>query len=105
VLPVLSYQLAHDGPIERAVTTVAAWARWCEGTDEHGARFDIVDPAADTLRARAAAQLENPLAFVENREIFGDLAANSRFVETFTRALASLAADGARATLAALTLR
>jgi mannitol 2-dehydrogenase len=101
VLPVLRYQLAHDGPIERAVRIVAAWARWCEGTDEHGSRFDIVDPAAETLRARAAAQRENPLAFVENREIFGDLAANSRFVDAFTEALASLAAQGARATLAA----
>jgi mannitol 2-dehydrogenase len=47
----------------------------------------------------ARSQHENPTAFIENTEVFGDLASQSRFVEAYTWALESLHRDGARATL------
>jgi mannitol 2-dehydrogenase len=105
VLPVLRYQLAEGGPIDRAVAIVAAWARWSAGTDELGASLEMTDPAAETLRARAAAQDDNPFAFVENRDIFGDLVDDPRFVASFEAASASLAERGARATIATLAAR
>jgi mannitol 2-dehydrogenase len=105
VLPVLRYQLAAGGPIDRAVAIVAAWARWSAGTDDRGEHFDLVDPAAATLRARAAEQADNPFAFVENRDIFGDLVDDPRFVTSFEAASASFAERGARATIATLAAR
>ena len=47
----------------------------------------------------ARSQHENPTAFIENTAVFGDLAAQPRFVEAYLRALESLHRDGARATL------
>ena len=47
----------------------------------------------------ARSQHENPTAFIENTEVFGDLATQPRFVDAYMGALESLHIDGARATL------
>jgi mannitol 2-dehydrogenase len=47
----------------------------------------------------ARRQREDPLAFISNRDLFGDLADHERFVTAYTAALASLHQRGARATL------
>jgi mannitol 2-dehydrogenase len=49
--------------------------------------------------ATARRQDEDPLAFIANRELFGDLVDNERFVSTYRSALSSLHTKGARATL------
>jgi mannitol 2-dehydrogenase len=102
VLPVLHYQLSVDGPIERATAIVASWARWAEAVDEHGEPIEISDPLAETLTAAARHQRDNPLAFIENRDIFGDLIDNPRFVEVYRRTLTRLIDNGAKALVDAL---
>jgi mannitol 2-dehydrogenase len=47
-------------------------------------------------------QREDPLAFIADREVFGDLADDQRFVAAYAPALASLHRRGARATLESL---
>jgi mannitol 2-dehydrogenase len=47
----------------------------------------------------ARSQRDNPTAFIENAEVFGDLANQPRFAEAYLWALESLHRDGARATL------
>ena len=79
LLPVIRHNLEHDGEIDRAVLVVAAWARYAEGVDEQGAPITIVDRLADTLKATAQTQRDDPLAFVRNRELFGDLVDDERF--------------------------
>ena len=99
LLPVIRHNLEHDGEIDRAVLVVAAWARYAEGVDEQGAPITIVDRLADTLKATAQTQRDDPLAFVRNRELFGNLVDDERFASTYQRFLASLHEKGARATL------
>jgi mannitol 2-dehydrogenase len=55
--------------------------------------------------AAAARQREEPLAFVQDEQLFGDLASDERFAETYTRWLDSLHEVGARATLERLAGR
>jgi mannitol 2-dehydrogenase len=62
----------------------------------------VVDRLADTLQQIAAQQREDPLAFVKNRELFGDLASEPSFTEPYLNALNLLHTKGARATLEAL---
>jgi mannitol 2-dehydrogenase len=50
----------------------------------------------------ARRQREDSLAFIANRDLFGDLADHERFVTAYTSALASLHQRGARATLESL---
>jgi mannitol 2-dehydrogenase len=102
LLPVLRANLESDGPIRLSAATIASWARYAEGVDEQGEPIDVQDQLADTLVPLARSQREHPTAFIENSDVFGDLAASSRFVEAYTWALDSLHRHGARATLEAL---
>jgi mannitol 2-dehydrogenase len=102
LLPVIRDNLATGGSIRLASAAVASWARYSEGVDEYGAPFDVVDQLADSLVPIARSQHDNPTAFIENTELFGDLADQPRFVEAYCWALESLHRNGAWATLGAL---
>ena len=99
LLPVIRHNLAHGGEIVRATTVVASWARYSEGFDEEGELIEVVDRLRDRLRAAAARREEDPLAFLRDRELFGDLVDDERFATTYLRALESLHVKGARQTL------
>lgn len=102
LLPVIRDNLASGGPVRMAAAAVASWARYAEGVDEHGLPIEVVDQLADSLVPIARSQREKPTAFIENVELFGDLAEQPRFVEAYRWALDSLHRNGARATLEAL---
>ncbi|OBG86314.1 mannitol dehydrogenase [Mycobacterium sp. E136] len=102
LLPVIRENLRTGAPIRLSAATVASWARYAEGTDEQGQPIDVQDQLADVLVPLARKQRENPTAFIENTDLFGDLASDERFVEAYVWALDSLHRDGARATLEAL---
>jgi mannitol 2-dehydrogenase len=102
LLPVIRRNLARGGKVPLSAAVVAAWARYAEGVDEQGQPIEVVDPLRDTLMAAAAAQGSDPLAFVRNREVFGDLADDERFTTPYLAALDSLHRVGARATLESL---
>jgi len=103
LLPVVRAQLASGGEIERAALVVAAWARYAEGVDEQGEAIQVVDRLRDELTAAAGRQRQDVTAFIANRELFGDLIDDERFVAAYTCSLRSLHDRGARATLEALT--
>jgi mannitol 2-dehydrogenase len=67
--------------------------------DEAGEPIEIVDRRRDQVRARAARQRDDPLAFLRDRDLFGDLVDQPRFTEQYAAALDSLHRVGARATL------
>ncbi len=102
LLPVIRENLAAGGEVRLAAAVVASWARYAEGVDEQGDPIEVVDRLADTLTTTAAQQRKDPLAFVANRELFGDLVDHPGFTEPYLDALNSLHASGARATLKAL---
>ncbi|MFX1818550.1 mannitol dehydrogenase family protein [Pseudarthrobacter sp. CC4] len=102
LLPVIRINLDRGGEIRRSAAIVASWARYAEGADEQGNPIDVVDRLRDKLMASAARQRQEPLAFISDREVFGDLAGNQEFIAAYTRALTSLHNAGSRATLEAL---
>ncbi|HEY0618706.1 MAG TPA: mannitol dehydrogenase family protein [Kribbella sp.] len=99
LLPVIREQLAAGRGIDRAALVVAAWARYAEGVDEQGEPIEVVDRLRDKLVERAQHNREDPLLFVSDRDLFGDLVDDERFVRVYTSALSSLHERGARATL------
>ena len=102
LLPVIREQLATGGEIKRSAAVVASWARYAEGVDERGEPIDVVDRYQDRLTSLARRQRDDPGAFIANRDLFGDLADDERFVTAYRSALASLHQRGARATLESL---
>ena len=100
--PVIRENLAAGGEIRRSAAVVAGWARYCEGVDEQGQPIDVADRRRDRLMANARRQREDPLAFVADRDLFGDLVDDERFTSPYVATLASLHERGARATLEAV---
>jgi mannitol 2-dehydrogenase len=103
LVPVIREQLAAGREIKRSALVVASWARYAEGTDEQGEPIEVVDRLRDKLVERAQHNHDDPLLFVSDRDLFGDLVDDERFVQAYTAALTSLHERGARATLEALT--
>jgi mannitol 2-dehydrogenase len=102
LLPVVREQLAAGREITRSVLVVASWARYAEGVDEQGQPIEVVDRLRDKLVERAQHNRDDPLVFISDPDLFGDLAQNEQFVTQYRAALKSLHEIGARATLEAL---
>jgi mannitol 2-dehydrogenase len=102
LLPVVRESLADGGEVRRSAAVVAGWARYCEGVDEEGRPIEVVDRRRDSLTANARRQREDPLAFLADRDLFGDLVDDERFTSLYLAVLTSLHERGARATLEAL---
>ncbi len=103
LLPVIRHNLATGGEITRSAAVVASWARYAEGVDEQGRPIEVVDRLKDRLTANARRQREDPLAFLADRDVFGDLVDDERFASIYLSHLESLHQRGARATLEKLT--
>ena len=99
LLPVIRERLLEDGDVRCSAAIVASWARYAEGVGEDGQTIEVVDPLKNQLVPIAQRQREQPLAFIENRELFGDLVDDERFVDPYRETLQRLHTDGAEATL------
>ena len=64
---------------------------------------EVVDPLKDELVPIAKTQRQNPLAFIENQSLFGDLAKNQIFASAYLEALTSMFEVGAHQTLVNIT--
>jgi mannitol 2-dehydrogenase len=102
VLPVIRERLAHGGSVTQAAAIVASWARYAEGVDEQGRPIEVVDRRRSEVMAAAARQADDLPAFLADRELFGDLIDNPRFVDTYLTTLRALHEHGARQTLQSL---
>ena len=103
VLPILRDGLEAGTPVEGLALVEALWARMCGGRREDGTVIEPNDPFWDTLLEAAQAAREHPCAWLEQRQFYGDLAEEPRFVHAFERWLNRIWSDGCVATLQAYT--
>ena len=101
ILPSAVDGLAAGRSITGLALVSALWARYCHGETESGRPIAPNDPNWDRLNAQARRAKDDPAAWLEMTDIFGDLAVNPVYVETFGRALSSVWARGTKATLEA----
>jgi mannitol 2-dehydrogenase len=102
LLPVVRDLLAQGKEVTLSAAIVASWARYDEAIDEKGNPIKVVDSLREELIAIAQTQRTNPLAFIENKKLFGELANDSRFAQPYLDALESLHTVGAQKTLQGL---
>lgn len=102
LVPALGELLDLDLPVTYGAAIVAAWARYAEGIDEEGEPYEVVDRLADTLVATAREQRRDPLAFLRQPQLFGDLVERPAFTEPYVRTLDDLHHRGAARTLETL---
>ena len=99
LLPVVRHNLEHGVEITLSAAVVASWARYAEGVDDDGQPIEVVDRLKDDVIAAARAQRSDPLSFLRNRELFGDLVDDERFTSAYVTTLDSLHSKGARKSL------
>jgi mannitol 2-dehydrogenase len=99
ILPSTRDRLKAGGDVTGLALESALWCRYCAGTTDSGEPFSLNDPNADRLTAAALAAKDNPGAFLELRDIFGDVADAPAFRSRFEKALRNLWRDGTRVTL------
>ena len=99
ILPSLRDGLETGESIEGLALVEALGARMCEGTSENGSRIEANDPMWDTLTATAAAARQNPSAWLEMQQIYGDLGQHTRFANAFEKWLMRIYQDGVEATM------
>lgn len=105
LVPVIAARLDAGAQAPLAAAVVAAWTRCSEGRSDDGAPLDISDRLAGGLAERAVRSRTEPLAFVENTELFGDLADRPGFTEPYFAALDAIREHGTRAALRDLVAR
>ncbi|MFK7765053.1 MAG: mannitol dehydrogenase family protein [Roseobacter sp.] len=99
ILPTLRDALEKGEPMSGLALAQAIWARMCEGTREDGSTIDPNDPIWDSLNAAAKAAKTNPQAWLEQRDLYGDLADNTTFQESFKHWLSLIWSDGVETAL------
>lgn len=100
VLPIAREQLKQGKPMAIFGLLIAGWIRYLGGTDDAGKPITPTDPLRDELQRQVQRGDADPTPFLGLHQIFGsDLPRAEPFVSAVRQALASLYANGTRATL------
>ena len=99
IVPTVRDQLANGGSVDGLALACALWCRYCYGTTESGTEIEPNDPSWDRLKRVAAESKTRPVAWLEMRDVYGDLSECEHFAARFVAALDSLWQDGTRVTL------
>lgn len=99
ILPSVRDRLKAGKSIAGLALEGALWCRYCYGTTDSGAEITPNDPDWDRLQERARAAKSEPAAFLQLRDIFGELANDRTYVHAFSYWLKALWADGTKKTL------
>ncbi|WP_319531613.1 mannitol dehydrogenase family protein [uncultured Cohaesibacter sp.] len=99
LLPSIKDALAAGGPIDGLALASAFWARYCLGTRTDGSVIEPNDPLWSDLQPVAEKTKTDPSAWLEMRQLYGNLADNERFSAAFTGWMNKIHSDGIEAAL------
>lgn len=85
LIETLDENLTNNGSIELTTLVIAAWCYYSDkGKDKNGQPIEIIDVMANELHEAAKRTMTDPLAFIKQESLFGDLAKNKRFATSYT---------------------
>jgi mannitol 2-dehydrogenase len=101
ILPSAADRIAQGKGVEGLALVSALWARYCYGTTDSGKTIAPNDPSWTRLTETAKRAKDDPTAWLGMTDIFGALAKEPAYVESFSHALNTVWAIGTKATLEA----
>lgn len=94
LIPTILENLTTGGSIKYGTFILAAWCYYSDkGVDINNKQIEIIDERQTDLQAQAKAYQKDKLSFLRIEDIFGSLAENERFTNTYSTMLAALYAD------------
>ncbi len=102
VLPVVRDRIAAGGGVDLAAAVVASWAEFAAFRDADGRPIEVTDRQAPAVASAVARAAADPAAFLDDERLFGDLAGDPVFAESFARAARAIRELGAREALAVI---
>ncbi len=100
IIPSITDRLAAGKSVNGLALESALWCRYCAGKTDSGKPIAPNDPAQwDRLQATARLAKADPNAWLNMKDIYGDVAKSDKFREAFARALSMLWKDGTKVTL------
>ncbi|MQQ07539.1 mannitol dehydrogenase family protein [Epibacterium sp. SM1979] len=99
LLPIIRDALDSGSSIEGLALVEALWARMCTGVRDDGTSIEDNDPNWERLKAVAQESAQRPAAWLEQHQIYGDLANDPIFEPAFCRWLQMISSKGGLATL------
>jgi mannitol 2-dehydrogenase len=99
IVPSIADRIDRGLPVQGLALESALWARYCAGTTDSGKVIEPNDPSWDRMQAQALRARDDPAAWLEMKDIYGRVADDAAFRETFAAWLRSLWSDGTEATL------
>lgn len=99
ILPTLRDARAAEDAFDGLALSQAIWARMCEGSREDGSVIEANDPIWDSLQAAAKSAKSDPQIWLNQRDLYGDLADDTAFQTRFSHWLTLIWKDGVEAAL------
>jgi mannitol 2-dehydrogenase len=99
IIPSIADRLAKDLPVDGLALESALWCRYCAGTTDSGAVIEPNDPSWDRLTETARRARIDSTAWLDMRDIYGDVADAPAFRDAFDGWLRALWENGTAATL------
>jgi len=101
ILPSASDRLKAGQSVTGLALVSAFWCRYCYGETDSGKAIAPNDPSWTRLTSEARRAKDNPRAWLEMTDIFGDLSRNEGYIGAFSHALDTIWSIGTRSTLEA----
>lgn len=99
MLPVVREGILAGRATPMCAAVIASWARYAYGIDEQGKVIDVVDPKKISIMEAAKIDNLEQGAFLDQKEIFGDIGEDVEFRKAYIEARQKLNSEGARALL------
>lgn len=99
IIPSIQDGLNKDMSVSGLALVEAVWARMCDGARENGTIIEANDPFWDELQACAKVTRSNPIAWLEMKNIYGELSNADPFASEFIKWINLIWRDGVEATL------
>ena len=93
---------AKGTPVDGLALVSAIWARYCLGRTEADAEIAPNDPHWRALQQAAQKAETQPAAWLDQRQIYGDLKDAPRFADAFVAAYGQLQAGGVESAISTL---
>ena len=94
LIATINDNLAIGGSIKFATLIMAAWCYYSDkGMDRHGHPIEIIDAMSTDLHQAAKQTKTDPLAFIRQESLFGNLIRNERFTKLYTEAVHKIYKD------------